>query len=84
MRLALFAQNDTVRVEAINHLALLIDAQVAGLDVLLGVVPCAAAIVQEGCDDDTAHRTNHQQACFGLGAKNSPNGNGGQHGYHAR
>src|SRR5258708_4353074 len=84
VRLTLLTQDSAVGVETVNHLALLIHAQVAGLDVLLCIVPCTAAVVQEGCDDDTAHRTDHQHASFGLRTKNGTNSNGGQSGYQSR
>ena len=39
-----------------------------GLDVLLGVVPGAAAVVQEGGHEDAGDRADHQHGGHGLGA----------------
>ena len=38
----------------------------AGLDVLLGVVPGAATVVEDGGEDHAGHRADHEQGCFGL------------------
>src|SRR5205823_14746595 len=50
MRLALLTQDGGIGVEAINHLTSRIHAQVTCLDVLLRIVPGAAAVVQDGCN----------------------------------
>src|SRR5205807_1861313 len=43
-------------------------AVLAGLDELLGVVPRAAAVVQERRHQDATHRAHHEQRCNRLGA----------------
>src|SRR5579863_714462 len=55
VRFALLTLDGASSVEAINHFALGVGAQVASLNVLLGIVPRATAIVEEGCQDDTTH-----------------------------
>src|SRR4051812_1209829 len=57
MRFRLLAQNCTFRIEAVNHLTCFVDAQVASFDVLLGIVPGTATVVEEEGDDDTTHST---------------------------
>ena len=43
--------------------------EVARLDVLLGVVPRAAAVVQDGREHDARDRADHEHAGDGLGAE---------------
>src|SRR5579872_4577336 len=80
VRLAFLTQNSTFRIETANHLAFSVYAQVASLDILLGVVPRAAAIVQEEGKYDTAHGANHQHSCLRFRAKDDTYNNGGQYG----
>ena len=46
--------------------------EVARLDVLLGVVPRAAAVVEDGREHDAGDRPDHQHAGDGLGAEQEP------------
>src|SRR6266699_959844 len=81
---ALLSQNGPTGVETINHLSFGIHTQVTRFDVLLGIVPGASTVVQEGCDDNTTHCSDHQQTCFGLWTEDRPNCNGSRHGYKTR
>ncbi len=84
MRLALFTQDCSALIETVNHLTFGIHAQVTCFDVLLGIVPCAAAVIEEEGKDDTTHRTDHQQARLGLGAEDDADGDRRQHGHDTR
>ena len=66
VRFTILTQNGSGGVETINHLAFGIHTQVTSLNVFLGIVPRASTVVQEGCDDNTTHCSDHQQTCFGL------------------
>src|SRR5437588_246082 len=79
VRLTLLAENDTVGVEAINHLTLCVHTQIASFNVLLRVVPCATTVIQEGTDNDTTHRTDHEHTSFSLWAKDNADSYGGEH-----
>src|SRR5579884_1128840 len=83
VRFALLTENGTVGVKTLNHLALSIDAQVASLDIFLGIVPRATTIIQEERKHDTTHCADHQHTGFGRGAKNDANSDRSQHGYQA-
>src|SRR5579859_7357929 len=54
-----------------KHVALII-LEEARLDVLLGVVPGAAAVIHYQRHQDAADSTNHQEGCGGLWAKRQP------------
>src|SRR5205823_3094238 len=75
---ALLAQNGAVWIEAINHLAFSIHAQVSGFDILFRVVPRAATVVEEEGQDDTTHGTNHQHTGLSMRAQDGTNRDGGQ------
>src|SRR5260370_23818179 len=66
MRLTLLAENNPGLIIGVQDIALGIDAQEASLDILLGIVPGTAAVVQEERHYNAAHRANHQQARLGL------------------
>ena len=51
-----------------EHVAVVV-LQLARLDVLLGVVPRAAAVVQHGGEQDAGDRADHQHAGHGLVAE---------------
>ena len=48
-----------------EHVAVVV-LEVAGLDVLLGVVPRAAAVVEDGGEQDARDGADHQEAGHGL------------------
>src|SRR5438552_12323552 len=83
VRFTVLTQNSSGSVEAINHFALGIHTQVTSLDIFLGIVPRASTVVQESCNDNTTHCSDHQQTCFGLRAEDRPHCNGSQYSYKA-
>ncbi len=84
MRVALLPQDGALEIETINHLTCFIHTQVTGFNVLLRIVHCATAVVQEQGEHDTAHGTDHQHTGLGLGAKDDADGDGRKHGNYAR
>src|SRR5260221_2581036 len=81
VRLAFLTQHSAIRIETISHFTLGIHAQVAGFDVLLGIVPGTTTIIQEEGKDNTAHCANHKHTGFGLRAKNDTDCYGSQDSY---
>src|SRR5947209_5002421 len=77
---ALLAQNGAGWIEAINHLAFSIHAQVSSFDILFRVVPRAATIVEEEGQDDTTHGTNHQHTGLSMRAQDGTNRDGSEDG----
>src|SRR5579884_781241 len=70
VRFAFLTENSAGLVETVNHLAFCVHPQITCFDILLRVVPCATAVVEEQSKNDTTHCPNHQHACFRLRSQN--------------